>query len=58
MKIAENGIKLAILEADFMIDLTRSDSDPYFGFYVVEIFTGFDLRILYHQRLTFSPVIQ
>ena len=42
MKIAENGIKLAILEADFMIDLTRSDSDPDFGFYVVEIFTGFE----------------
>ena len=41
MEIAENHTKLAILEADFMIDLTRSDSDPGFGFYVVEIFTGF-----------------
>ena len=41
MKIAENRTKLAILVADLMIDLTRSDSESDFGFYGVEMFTGF-----------------
>ena len=33
---------MAILEAYFMIDLIRSNSNPDFGFYRVEIFTGFE----------------
>ena len=33
---------MAILEANFMIDLIRSNSNPVFGFYGVEIFTGFE----------------
>ena len=41
MKIAKHCTSIRILEADFMIDLTRSDSNPDFGFYEVEIFTGF-----------------
>ena len=39
---AENRAKMTILEADFMIDLTKSNSNPDFGFYGVEIFTGFE----------------
>ena len=42
MKIAKNCTKMAILEANFMIDLIRSNSNPVFGFYGVEIFTGFE----------------
>ena len=38
----ENRTKMTILEADFMIDLTRSDSNQNFVFYGVGIFTGFE----------------
>ena len=42
MKIAKNCTQMAILEANFMIDLMSSNSNPVFGFYGVEIFTGFE----------------
>ena len=47
LKFAENRTKLRILEAVFMIELTRSDSNPDFGFYGVEKFTGFQAGFEY-----------
>ena len=49
MSIAKNCTKMAILEANFMIDLIRSNSNPVFGFYGVEIFTGFEAGFEYSQ---------
>ena len=45
MKIAKNCTQMAILEANILIDLIRSNSNPVFGFYGVEIFTGFEAGI-------------
>ena len=33
---------MTVLEANFMLDLIRSNQNPVFGFYGVEIFTGFE----------------
>ena len=57
MKIAKNCTKMAILEANFMIDLIRSNSNPVFGFYGVEIFTGFEAGFEYPRFRTLSLVM-
>ena len=59
MKIAKNCTKMAILEANFIIDLIRSNLNPDFGFYKVEIFTGFEAGFESPQIRTLSlPITQ
>ena len=56
MKFAKNCIQMAILEANILIDLIRSNSNPVFGFYGVEIFTGFEAGFESTQIRTLSLV--
>ena len=57
MKIAKNCTKMAILEANFMIDLIRSNSNPVFGFYGVEIFTRIEAGFKFPCIRTLSLII-
>ena len=56
MKIAENRTKIAIFEANSMIDLIRSNSNPVCGFHGVEIFIGFEAGFESPQIRTLSLI--